>query len=64
MPSMVMGSLLKLPNVFENQLQIYQGLKTSSSACRNILNQHSQQFYNLLTHNQLNILNTLIAKSK
>lgn len=63
MPSVV-ENLLKLPDIFENQFQVYQGLKGSSSNCRNILNQSSQQLHKLLTHNQLNILNTLISKSK
>jgi hypothetical protein len=50
--------------LFENQVGVYQNLTNSSKGVLGLLNNGGQQLYRFLTHNQVNVLNLLIAKSK
>ena len=62
-PSMV-TKLFGLLSLFENQAGVYQNLTNSSKGVLGLLNNGGQQLYRFLTHNQVNVLNLLIAKSK
>ena len=56
--------LFGLLSLFENQVGVYQNLTNSSKGVLGLLNNGGQQLYGFLTHNQVNVLNLLIAKSK
>ena len=56
--------LFGLLSLFENQAGVYQNLTNSSKGVLGLLNNGGQQLYRFLTHNQVNVLNLLIAKSK
>ena len=62
-PSMV-AKLFGLLSLFENQAGVYQNLTNSSKGVLGLLNSSGQQLYRFLTHNQVSVLNLLIAKSK